>query len=167
MLLLAAAAARARGPSLSRTGADLKRCYSAQLAVRLVRSGVAMGHIAQEGSFRNISTSPCTLRGYPGLQLLDGTGHRLRTEVMRGTAYTVPLVRVRTVVLAPRGGASFDLGYDDQTGYELAKCPTSTRVAITPPNASKSITLAWRIQPYGGSVTHLRCGRITVSPVFA
>jgi hypothetical protein len=72
------------------------------------------------------------------------------------------------VTVKPGGEASFDLGYDDATGYENDRCPISARVAITPPNASRPITVPWRMQPYGGgSVTHLRCGQITVSPVFA
>jgi hypothetical protein len=144
------------------------RCLSAQLTVRLGRAGVALGHVGQVVSFKDSSARSCTLYGYPGLQMLDASGHRIRTEVLRGIAYTVPAAPRRVVVLTPGAEASFDLGFDDSTGYQREKCPTSARVEITPPNAYRPITVAWRIQPYGGgSVTHLRCGQITVSPVFA
>jgi hypothetical protein len=88
--------------------------------------------------------------------------------VLRGIAYTVPSVPERLVSLAPRREASFVVGYDDATGYGNESCPTSERVAVTPPNASAPIIVVWRMQPYGGgTIQHLQCGQITVSPVFA
>jgi uncharacterized protein DUF4232 len=165
-LLFAGVVAQANGHQASRARAAEGHCLSAQLAVRLGRPGVAAGHIGQEVSFRNGSRTTCTLDGYPDLQMLGAGGLTIHTEVLHGTAYTVPAVSKRLVILAPRAMASFDLGYDDGTGYGLARCPTSARVEITPPNDHRPITVSWRLQPYGGSVTHLRCGRITVSPVF-
>ncbi len=159
------AVAQVGSPALAQ--APGARCSSSQLAVRIGQGGVALGHVGQVVSFSNTSHAACTLHGYPGLQMLSAQGHPIRTQVLRGTAYTVPAVPKRTVTLRPGARASFDLGYDDATGYENDKCPTSARVEITPPNAYRSITVAWRMQPYGGgSVQHLRCGQVTVSPVF-
>ena len=143
------------------------RCQSTQLAVRIGREGAALGHIGVEVRFVNISARACTLYGYPGLQMLDGRNRALATRVHRGVAYTVPTTAERVVILRPRASAAFDAGWDDATGYGLKKCPTSTRVLVTPPNAYRSISVSWRIQPYGGgTIQHLRCGQITVSPVF-
>jgi hypothetical protein len=144
------------------------RCHSSQLRVKLGQAGGALGHIGELVSFENVSTTTCTLHGYPGLQMLAAGGKPIRTQVLRGVAYTVPAVAQRLVSLRPGHEASFDLGYDDATGYGNERCPTSARVEVTPPNAYEPITVVWRIQPYGGgTVQHLRCGQITVSPVFA
>ena len=144
------------------------RCHSAQLRVKLGWASGAAGHIGQLVSFENASATRCTLYGYPGLQMLAASGRQIRTQVLRGVAYTVPSVPERIVILAPGQEASFDLGYDDGTGYGNESCPTSARVEVTPPNAYAPITVVWRMQPYGGgTIQHLRCGQITVSPVFA
>lgn len=165
-IVLAAAQADGRPGALRQ--ADQGRCRSAQLAVRVGRLGVALGHIGVTIDFKNVSTATCTLYGYPGLQMLGVVGQAIPTDVLRGTAYTVPSMPERSVTLVAHAEAAFDLGFADSTGYGLDKCPTSARVEITPPNAYRPITIAWRIQPYGGgTITHLHCGQITVSPVFA
>lgn len=164
-LLVGAAGA---GAAMQAAAAGAARCHSNQLAVRIASEGAALGHIGVKVRFVNVSAGACTLYGYPGLQMLDGADHALPTEVHRGVAYTVPNVVERLVTLRPRGSAAFDAGWDDSTGYGSKKCPTSTRVLVTPPNAYRSIRVVWRIQPYGGgTIQHLRCGQITVSPVFA
>jgi hypothetical protein len=156
------------GPSgASGASTTLSGCVSTQLAVVLGPSQGALGHIGQRVSFKNTSTVACTLYGYPGLQMLDPSGSPIPTDVIRGIAYTVPAEPEKIVTLAPGEVASFDLGYEDSTGYGNATCPTSAEVEVTPPNDYTSITIAWKLQPYGGSSTkHLQCGQITVSPVF-
>jgi hypothetical protein len=165
LLICAGGAAHARPPEL--THAAVERCHSAVLGVSLGGAGVAVGHVGEVVSFRNHSAARCTLYGYPGLQMLNAARRKLATEVLRGIAYTVPAVPRRVVTLAPGAEASFDVGYEDATGYGFDHCPTSSSVEITPPGAYDPITVTWRIQPFGGSATHLRCGQITVSAVFA
>jgi hypothetical protein len=165
-ILLVAGAGAATAIRAAAAGAS--RCHSNQLAVRIGSEGAALGHIGVKVRFVNISASTCALYGYPGLQMLGAADHALPTEVHRGVAYTVPKIAERSVTLHPGASAAFDAGWDDATGYGLKKCPTSSRVLITPPDAYRSVKIAWRIQPYGGgTIQHLRCGQITVSPVFA
>jgi hypothetical protein len=155
-------------PSTTSASSQASGCVSAQLAVELGQAGVAAGSVASVVSFKNTSSTECSLYGYPGLQMLDAAGQPFPTEVIRGTSATVPSVPENVVTLAPSAEASFDLGYADGTGYGSASCPTSPRVEITPPNADQSITVAWQIQPYGGgTIAQLQCGQITVSPVYA
>lgn len=146
----------------------LPYCATNQLAWVEGHTGVALGHIGITGTgFKNVSTSTCKLKGYPKLQMFDATVHAIPTHVTDGTSYTVQLTPVTVVVLAPGQDAVFDLGYDDQTGYGMAYCPESTQVDVMPPNTDKPIKVSWNLGPYGGgSIQHLRCGEITVSPVY-
>ena len=144
-------------------------CTSSQLAIEAGSGGVAMGTVGITGmGFKNISTTICTLKGYPILQMLDSTGRSIPTYVTHGNSFGVPAAPAKVVTLAPGLVAKFDLTYHNQTGYGTAICPTSTQVEITPPGVSNSITFSWKIQPYGGStIQKLQCGDITVSPVYA
>jgi hypothetical protein len=147
--------------------ARVSRCLTAQLTVAPGQGGVAAGSIGQVVHFTNVSHGTCSLYGYPGMLMLDAAGRPLATEVHRGASVTVTPLPVRLVDLLPGHEASFNIGYADGTGYGTEHCPTSTRVEITPPNDYKALTIAWKLQPYGGDIPHLRCGEITVSPVFA
>jgi hypothetical protein len=127
-----------------------------------------MGHIGQVVSFKNVSAETCTLKGYPSVEMLDAAGRPIPTEVTDGPSYTVPVLPEKAVVITGGAEASFEVGYTDATGYGTAVCPTSAKVAVTPPDASRAITVSWRIQPYGGStIQKLQCGQIALSPVYA
>ena len=153
----------------AKTIAILPTCLSSQLTVEHGRVGAAMGHIGiTAAGFKNISKSACTLRGYPSLQMLDAKGRRIATHMRHGASASVPFIAINLVMLTPGKTAKFDLGYANQTGYGSASCPTSARVTVTPPNNLKPINARWHLQPYGGStIAKLRCGEITVSPVYA
>jgi hypothetical protein len=156
-------------PSTTTSSAvEAAACSSSQLKVEIGRTGTAAGSIEAVVSFENTSSAACTLDGYPNVQMVGSAGQSIATEVTHGISYTVPSVPVQVVTLAPGAQASFDLGFSDSTRYGTASCPTSTRVEITPPDSSQSITVAWQIAPYGGAtIAQLQCGQITVSPVFA
>lgn len=144
-------------------------CLSNNLSVLAGRTGGAMGSVGVVGVvFKNNSEVTCTLMGYPDLQMLDAAGNPVITHVHKGTSVTVQFTPEDLVTLLPGGEAMFDLGYSSATGYGSAYCPTSARVLITPPNTNQPIVVPWKLQPYGGStIAKLRCGEITVSPVYA
>lgn len=144
-------------------------CSSSQLTIIDGRHGVAMGNVGVDGiAFKNISTTICRLAGYPNLQMLDTAGNPIATYLNLGTSYTVQSRPLEPVTLLPNGEAMFDLGYTSSTGYGTAYCPTSAQVLVTPPNSNHPISTLWKMQPYGGnSIAELRCGEITVSPVYA
>lgn len=160
-------ATSAPAPSGSSSASGPGRCHAAGLTVAEADNGAAAGSLSARVTFTNTSGATCTLSGYPGMQMLDAQGNALPTTVHRGAASSVPPVPERTVTLVPGAMASFVAGWADATGYSGDTCPTSTRVEITAPNDYTSITIAWAIAPYGGTVQHLRCGQIAVSPVYA
>jgi uncharacterized protein DUF4232 len=145
-------------------------CVASQLNVNVSYGNYAAGSIGYTNSFQNISSTTCTLFGYPGMQMLNSSGQPIQTDVIRGTSVTVPAVPVRLVTLAPGGKAWFDMGFSDGSGYgnDYDSCPTSTLVEFTAPNDFQSITISLQIQPFGGAtIAQLNCGEIHVSPVFA
>ena len=147
--------------------AQLPRCQSSQLSAHPAFAGVGTGNVGQVVTFTNTSSSTCTLYGYPGLQMLDGSGRPIPTQVHRGQSYAVPQLPVRLVTLRPGAPASFEAGYEDGTGFSGVRCPSATTVEITPPGAYRPITIKWALNPYGGDIERLRCGRVSVSPVYA
>ncbi len=151
------------------TTSVIPTCRSSQLTVEHGRIGAGMGHIGiTAASFRNISKTSCTLKGYPSLQMYDTSGHRISTHIIHGPSASVPNIAAKVVLLRPSGVAKFDFGYANQTGYGSASCPTSARVTITPPKNVKGISANWKLQPYGGmTIAKLRCGEINVSPVYS
>jgi hypothetical protein len=166
-LVLTASTTKASPDARAPIVARVSRCLLSELSVKPGQGGAAAGSIGQVVHFTNVSHATCTLDGYPGLQMLGAAGKPIATEVHRGSSVTVQALPVRLVNLLPGRVASFNLGYSDGTGFGNEKCPTSTRVEITPPNDYSHFTIAWALQPYGGDIPHLECGLITVSPVFA
>ena len=164
LILLLALAAFA--PAMSAQAATPPRCYTAELTVTPGPAQGAAGSIGQTVRFRNISGHTCTLDGYPGLQMRSASGSALATHIHRGSSVTVSARPVRLVTLGPGRQAAFDIGYAAATGFGNERCPASARVQVTPPNDFKPLTISWRLQPYGGSIPHLECGLINVSPVY-
>lgn len=147
-----------------RTVAGLASCRSAQLAVHSEWGGVGMGTIVESAVFTNVSSSRCSLAGYPRLQMLNAAGARLPTLIRHGGP-AAP-IRARPVPLTPGAHASFYITFENSTGFGSASCPTSALVRITPPGDKTPISIPWRLNPYGGStIARLRCGEIMVSPV--
>ena len=119
-------------------------------------------------AFKNISTIPCTLEGYPIVQMIDASGKSINTYVYRTTSIFGTPTAIKVITLAPGLEAKFDMLYEAQTGFGNAVCPTSTSVDFTPPGSSTALALPWKIQPYGwGTIQTLRCGEIKVSPLYA
>ena len=154
-------------PSNTATPASLT-CNSSQLTLKLGVEDAAMGSRGVTGiSFVNTSTKSCTLEGFPDLQMFDSSGKVLPTRVIHFGSFAAPNATASLITLAPGAQAKFDLLYEAQTGYGNAFCPTSSKVAFTPPGSKVALTLDWKIQPYGGgSIQKLRCGEIKVSPLY-
>lgn len=142
-------------------------CTSRQLTARVGFAGAALGHEGIAVYLKNDSTSPCVLDGYPSIQMLTLTGRPIPTETSTRPSYTIPDMKPQRVLLSGRRAATFFIGVTDATGYGTGRCPVSARVAITPPGNATAITLALGLSAYGGSIQHLRCGELFVSPVIA
>ncbi len=109
---------------------------------------------------RNITATPCTLSGYPGLLLLDAAGSALPTTVVRKGSFSFTAMSPTTVSLSPGTSVYFNIGYSDVPVGGQTSCPSSAKLEITPPNAFDHLTIPATLGPCGG-------GSMTVSPVFA
>jgi hypothetical protein len=79
-------------------------------------------------------------------------------------------VAMRVVTLAAQRSAWFGVFFADGTGYGTLKCPTAARLRLTPPHVNGTVTLTGdgaHIAPYGGSIPHLHCGDVQLTPVTA
>jgi hypothetical protein len=123
-------------------------------------TAAAAGHIVLTYGLLNVSGAPCTLFGYPGVQMTDASGKQLHTQVSHSGSYTFVAETPAPVSLSPQAEASFYAGYSDvPTGGETS-CPQSAELEITLPNDPGKITLADQIAP-------CKNGSVTVSPVHA
>jgi uncharacterized protein DUF4232 len=111
----------------------------------------------------NVSTTTCTLQGYPGMQLLSTQGTALPTNVIRGgTQFPAAAANQSPslVTLAPQQSATFSLLYEDVPVGTETSCPESAKAEITPPNDVAHAVVTLAISPCNGGTVH-------VSPVYA
>jgi hypothetical protein len=129
------------------------RCREEQLSVRKIPDSedAAMGgHRSVDYSFTNISSSPCTLTGYPRVELLNKAGRRVR----RGLAVNSERLPGDTekhlpqpVTLEAGKAAWFRLYYNAGGAGRVGKpCPIYPKVRITAPGTSRGSTLREQIQ---------------------
>jgi Domain of unknown function (DUF4232) len=142
-------------------------CESNQLSVAYDPAdspGGAAGSVGRTYRLINTSSRLCTMIGYPGLRMLDSSGRPLTTNVSHSTANGP----ASTVSLLPGASAFFTIVYPTQTGFGNLVCPTSSSLAVIPPNNTTALVLSGaggQLQPYGGDQVHPQCGNIGVTLV--
>jgi Protein of unknown function (DUF4232) len=117
-------------------------CQAAQLAIAQDLSSGATGHIGIELRLRNVSTQPCTLKGYATVVLLDGSRRPLLTVLRWGPGGFFNFNRpVRLVTLAPGSNAYLAMGWTHipEPGQI---CPRAPNLLILPPGASNALLFA-------------------------
>jgi hypothetical protein len=126
--------------------------------------GGAAGSFGLTYRFTNLASISCTMIGYPGLQMLDVHGHALPTHVTHSTTLGSPT----TVTIPPGGQAWFAIQFPTRTGFGTISCPTSSALAVVPPNTTTAFVLlgpGGQLQPFGGTTQNVHCGEITTSPI--
>src|SRR5579884_2087818 len=129
------------------------RCNNYQLTIRYVSGGAALGHIGIIYRIHNLSGHPCTLQGYPGVELFNRNFHSLPTHVSRGGGYIiVGRPREPLVALDDRHDAYFGLEFHDVPA-DNQSCTQVRYLMITPPNDYLPIVIrSGGIAPCGGQV---------------
>lgn len=139
-------------------------CQNYQLLIRPYSSQGAAGSDAVIFRLHNLTSRACSLRGYPGVQLLSRQFTTLPTTVHRGAGDLVGAIRVRTVSLPANGNAYFAMGYSDVPVYNQP-CPTDYYVMVIAPNDYlPDVTYAF---PDGAHTITACSGTLYVSPITA
>jgi hypothetical protein len=129
------------------------QCRGDQLSVREVPNSMdaAMGgERAVDFAFKNISSSPCTLKGYPRVQLLDRAGRPARHGRAVNNADLggdQPNQGPQSVTLAPGKTAWFIFHFNNGGAGHVGKpCPTYPRMKITAPGTKRAFIQREAIQ---------------------
>jgi len=126
-------------------------CRDQDLSVRHVTDDAAMGgQRTIEYAFKNTSSSPCTLNGYPGFELLDKSGkvrpggRAIKSQQLPGDeAKQLP----KLVTIDAGKAAEFRVYYNSGgAGYVGKPCPLSRKVRITAPGTTRHFVLRDQIR---------------------
>ena len=112
------------------TQSNAKACAHEDLTIKEGETDAAMGGVRRTPFvITNVSKGPCTLRGYPSLELLNKAGALVKRATKPKSDTSVALV-----TLEPGKTAWFALNFNaGGAGYMGKPCPTYTRVRITLP----------------------------------
>jgi hypothetical protein len=122
-------------------GAAVTRCETSDLRARLdpyTPPGRAGGSQSAGLGLTNIGDRPCSMVGYPSLQLLDAAGQPRETSVVRAGGKPV---RVRV----EPGGTAWSViewmftPHPDEENTEPLCAPAPTQARVTPPGESASL----------------------------
>jgi hypothetical protein len=142
----------AAGPTTTARSAPGAGCVAAHLKVTLGDGGAAAGSRYQTVIFTNTGDVACTLTGYPGVSLLDGSGARIGPPAGRESG------DVAKVSLAADGGeASFFIHTTADLSGTGCEAPSAS-IAVIAPNDTTTMTVP-------GAITV--CGSFNASPVVA
>jgi hypothetical protein len=120
-------------------GPKAPTCVGRQLTALAVTGGSVASQPFEVVAFRNISTTPCSLSGYPGLSAYtsrNGAERKVWITVRHGSIYERNDLGSRTVTMTPGGEAWFDLGsvMAYQGGLDAV---SMNRFILYPPGASR------------------------------
>lgn len=136
------AASAAVSPASSTTGAPA--CQTSQLRVwrGLPGSGTA-GGVYYDLQFSNISSSSCSLFGYPGVSAVNSSGQQLGSAAGRD-----PFFSPTTVTMAPGTTTHAVLKVTDVSVFPPTTCVPTTAygLRIYPPNTFTSVILPFPIR---------------------
>ena len=135
-------AAASATPSSSAAAGGAPACATRSLKATAGIAQGAAGSVYQVIDFTNISGSPCTLFGYPGVALAGGTPvTQIGAAAARSTGSSAKLV-----TLAAGKTANALLQITQAENYSASRCvpKASTYLQIYPPNQTTPIYLAYK-----------------------
>lgn len=134
-----AAATTSTSPAVgtTTTGPSTTGCASSALTVTLGSPNGSAGSVHYRITFRNTSSSSCTLYGYPGVSFLTAGGALIGAPAQRQSGATPA-----TVTLAAGGSAYSSVGVTDPGIPPCSSSATATQVSVFPPGETHAIIVA-------------------------
>jgi hypothetical protein len=120
------------------------RCHTSQLRIWRGDPGDgAAGSVYYQLEFTNVSSSTCSLDGYPGVAAVGSGGHQLGSAAGRDRMFAPAMVK-----LGPGATAHAVLRIIDVDNLPKSTCEPTTAAAlrIYPPNATRAATLPFRFR---------------------
>jgi hypothetical protein len=123
---------------------DARPCSREDLSLKEGETDAAMGGVrVTEFLFTNHSSSACTLKGYPGAELLNRKGIVSR----RATKSEPQDGGEKLVTLAPGKDAAFNVYFNNGGAGHVGKpCPTYPKIRIIAPGTTRFFVLRTDIQ---------------------
>jgi len=106
-------------------------CRDGQVRTSSAKGSGAGGSFYGHESFTLIGTTPCTLTGYPGLNVVTTAG----TQPAKRDGYSVTssAASLKAVTLSPTAGAAAQFYWGETPPGRATSCPRLIRLIITPP----------------------------------
>src|ERR1700694_55571 len=132
-------------------GTAVSRCATGSLQMTLGATQGATGNERSVVTMVNGSGSTCYLGGYPGVQMVDASGHNMGDAQWSLDSFFGTYAAPHRVEIAAGGSTFFELTYggNDPCGSTPGKHPASLK--ITPPGDYDSATT--NANPYPGNMT--------------
>jgi hypothetical protein len=140
-------------------GSTLARCLPGQMRIAAGAYGEAAGQFTQTLTFTNTSRRSCAIAGWPRIEVAAASRGRVPVgtrRVVQGAAGARPFA---TVVLLPRGSASFDVYGPDWNVRANTRCPSAAAALVTLPSGGFALRVKMTIP--------LCPGGLDVAPVIA
>ena len=132
----------------ARTSLPVPACRREALSIKEGETDAAMGGVRQTPyTLTNTSSSPCTLEGYPSVEVMNRQG-----KVVRRSKKQKVDEEIVSVTVEPGKTAWFSLNFNSGgAGYMGKPCPTYKVMKITAPGADRAIVLRTSITSCSGS----------------
>jgi len=130
--------------------APRERCHTAGLSLTAGATDAGAGNFVTTFIFTNNLAVPCTFFGFVGAQRLDAQGNPLPTRVVRGGAFVSNLPGPTLVTVSPGGTATFKMHWEDVPVGNETTCPTSSQLAVTPPDEFVPLIIPFQTMACGG-----------------
>jgi hypothetical protein len=162
------AATAKRTTTTASLAAAATACLNDQLAVVPMNAIVGAGNAAQQLGFINVSTSTCTLKGWPTVALLNAAG----VQVAQATPSPIDpgQLPVSPVTLAP-GETAATLVQGGDGSVDSTQCATYPWFVVTPPGltqptpAGSSLSTKVAVGLPVSATGFYVCGKIWIYPV--
>jgi hypothetical protein len=143
--------------------ARLSACGGNDLSGTVTSSpGGAAGTVSATITVSNVSSTGCTLHGYPELQLLSPNSEEMTTTTVDGgEGFPVAAANAapRTVRLSVGHQATFLIQFSQTPTGTQTTCPEAASINVYPPGSTVNFNVAYELTPCD-------LGTIDVSPFF-
>lgn len=144
-------------PSSTPPAVAVVSCTASQLSLAVGAANGTAGTSYVPLVFTNISKTPCSLEGFPGVSLISAAGPTLGQPATRDLNKTI-----EPIIITPNSKAHTTISVPDPGKYPPGACsPQSASVKVYPPNQTAALTAkfaaaycgSWIVEPVTAGVS--------------